>query len=124
MDNKPSITISFTMDSASLFDFNFVETGVAIQLASMEPYVDGTDPELVRGILETELASIEGRHKQKISFWQDVASMGPAFCGVSIDGTLKMSLILFNPPRKSDMLLDAITQQKAPPKVMRSYTPK
>lgn len=41
--------------------------------------VDGTDPELVRGILETELSSIEGRHKNKISFWQDVASMGPAW---------------------------------------------
>lgn len=41
--------------------------------------VDGTDPELVRGILETELECIEGRHKEKVSFWQDVASMGPAW---------------------------------------------
>lgn len=41
--------------------------------------VDGTDPELVRGILETELECIEGRHKDKVSFWQDVASMGPAW---------------------------------------------
>lgn len=30
--------------------------------------VDGTDPELVRGIMETELSSIEGRHKKYIGF--------------------------------------------------------
>lgn len=41
--------------------------------------VDGTDPELVRGILETELDSIETRHKNKIGFWETVASMGPAW---------------------------------------------
>lgn len=41
--------------------------------------VDGTDPELVRGILETELVSIEQRHKKVINFWDMVASMGPAW---------------------------------------------
>lgn len=41
--------------------------------------VDGTDPELVRGILETELISIEDRHKKVINFWDMVASMGPAW---------------------------------------------
>ena len=41
--------------------------------------VDGTDPELVRGILETELVSIEGRHKDKIGFWETLGSMGPAW---------------------------------------------
>lgn len=41
--------------------------------------VDGTDPELVRGILETEMTSIDDRHKKKIGFWQDVSSMGPAW---------------------------------------------
>lgn len=41
--------------------------------------VDGTDPELVRSILETELVCIEDRHKDKISFWENVASMGPAW---------------------------------------------
>ena len=39
-------------------------------------------------------------------------------CGVSIDGTLNTSLILFNPPKKSDMLLDARIQQNAPPNVI------
>lgn len=41
--------------------------------------VDGTDPELVRGILETELISIEARHKKVIGFWDTVAAMGPAW---------------------------------------------
>lgn len=41
--------------------------------------VDGTDPELVRAIMETELISIERRHKQKIGFWDNVAAMGPAW---------------------------------------------
>lgn len=41
--------------------------------------VDGTDPDLVRGILETELVSIEERHKKVIGFWDMVAAMGPAW---------------------------------------------
>ncbi len=41
--------------------------------------VDGTDPELVRAIMETELISTEERHKKNIGFWQNVGSMGPAW---------------------------------------------
>lgn len=41
--------------------------------------VDGTDPELVRAIMETELVSVEGRHKAKIGFWENLGSMGPAW---------------------------------------------
>ncbi len=41
--------------------------------------VDGTDPELVRGILETDLVSIEARHKKVIAFWEKWAEMGPAW---------------------------------------------
>lgn len=41
--------------------------------------VDGTDPELVRAIMETELVSLDDRHKKKIHFWEDVAAMGPAW---------------------------------------------
>lgn len=41
--------------------------------------VDGTDPELVRSIMETELIAIEGRHKNTIGFWENLASMGPAW---------------------------------------------
>ena len=41
--------------------------------------VDGTDPELVRGILETELMCIEDRHKKVIGFWEKWAELGPAW---------------------------------------------
>ncbi len=41
--------------------------------------VDGTEPDLVRGILETDLVCIEARHKKQIHFWEDLASMGPAW---------------------------------------------
>ena len=41
--------------------------------------VDGTDPELVRGILETEMDSIDNRHKKNIGFWTDLGGMGPAW---------------------------------------------
>ncbi len=41
--------------------------------------VDGTDPELVRAIMETELISMDNRHKATITFWEDIGSMGPAW---------------------------------------------
>lgn len=41
--------------------------------------VDGTDPGLVRSILETELVYIESRHKKTIGFWEKVAALGPAW---------------------------------------------
>ena len=41
--------------------------------------VDGTDPELVRNIMETELASVDKRHNEKIGFWGNMAGMGPAW---------------------------------------------
>ena len=41
--------------------------------------VDGTDPEFVRSILETELECINTRHKEVIGFWENLASMGPAW---------------------------------------------
>ena len=41
--------------------------------------VDGTDPELVRAIMETEMICIENRHKKVIGFYETLASMGPAW---------------------------------------------
>lgn len=41
--------------------------------------VDGTDPELVRAIMETEMVNCEERHKGKIAFWDDVNAMGPGW---------------------------------------------
>ncbi len=41
--------------------------------------VDGTDPELVRGILETDLSCMEDRHKEVCAFWEKWAELGPAW---------------------------------------------
>lgn len=41
--------------------------------------VDGTDPELVRNILETELTFIEVRHKSNVGVFEFISAMGPAF---------------------------------------------
>ena len=41
--------------------------------------VDGTDPELVRGILETDLICIEDRHNKIIGFWEKWGELGPAW---------------------------------------------
>ena len=57
---------------ASELDDEFLKKGILL-------IVDGTDPELVRAILETELVSTEERHKLKINFWQDLGSAGPAW---------------------------------------------
>lgn len=41
--------------------------------------VDVTDPDLVRGILETDLINLEARHKKVIGFWEKWAELGPAW---------------------------------------------
>lgn len=41
--------------------------------------VDGTDPELVRNILETELAFIEDRHKANQNVFETMGALGPGF---------------------------------------------
>ena len=41
--------------------------------------VDGTDPDLVRAIMETELSAIESRHKTICAFWDKWGEMGPAW---------------------------------------------
>lgn len=59
-------------EAAGEIDDAFLRKGILL-------VVDGTDPELVRAIMETELTSMEDRHKKRISFWEDVGSMGPAW---------------------------------------------
>lgn len=59
-------------EAASSIEDAFLKKGVLL-------IVDGTDPELVRNILETELTCIGERHKKKISFWDNFAAMGPAW---------------------------------------------
>jgi chemotaxis protein MotA len=41
--------------------------------------VDGTDPALIRSIMETELASMEGRHSSGIRIFVNIATLAPAF---------------------------------------------
>ena len=41
--------------------------------------VDGTDAELLRSILETEIAFVENRHRDNQKFWETVAELGPAW---------------------------------------------
>lgn len=59
-------------EAAGDVDDAFLKKGIML-------VVDGTDPDLVRGILETELVSIDDRHKKNITFWDNVAGMGPAW---------------------------------------------
>ena len=59
-------------EAANGIDDNFLKKGVLL-------IVDGTDPELVRSILETELSCIEDRHSSVVGFWDSLAAMGPAW---------------------------------------------
>lgn len=59
-------------EAANDVDDEFLKKGIML-------IVDGTDPELVRSIMETELSAIDGRHNEKISFWANLGSMGPAW---------------------------------------------
>lgn len=59
-------------EAAGDIDDPFLQKGILL-------VVDGTDPELVRAIMETELISMEDRHKSRIGFWDDLGAMGPAW---------------------------------------------
>lgn len=50
----------------------FMKKGLAL-------IVDGADPELVKGIMETEMYHIEERDKMRVKFWQDFGSYAPAW---------------------------------------------
>ncbi len=41
--------------------------------------VDGTEPDLVRNILETEIIAIEARHNEVSTFWAKIGEMTPAW---------------------------------------------
>lgn len=57
---------------ANNIEDDFIKKGIML-------IVDGTDPELVTSILDTELESINDRHKKVITFWENMAAMGPAW---------------------------------------------
>ena len=59
-------------ETANGIEDEFLKKGIML-------VVDGTDPELVRGILETDLNCVEARHKTVIGFWDKWAELGPAW---------------------------------------------
>ena len=69
-------------EAAGNLEDDFMKKGIML-------IVDGTDPELVRGILETELNSIDERHKLRSGFWD---SLGPKM-GVALITTFYGSML-------------------------------
>lgn len=59
-------------DAAYHLKDEFLQKGILL-------IVDGTDPELVRNILETELAFVEERHKEGQSIFETMGSLSPSF---------------------------------------------
>ena len=59
-------------EAANNIEDDFLKKGIML-------VVDGTDPELVRGILETDLLCLQDRHKKVIGFWEFWAEQGPAW---------------------------------------------
>lgn len=59
-------------EAATTLEDPFMKKGILL-------IVDGTDPDLLRAILETELLCIEERHKKVIGFWSTMNAMAPAW---------------------------------------------
>ena len=73
-------------EAAGSIDDEFLKKGIML-------VVDGTDAELVRGILETDMLSMEERHKKTISFWEFWGEQGPAW---GMIGTLLGLIAMLN----------------------------
>jgi chemotaxis protein MotA len=78
-------------DAAYQLKDEFLQKGILL-------IVDGTDPELVRNILETELAFLEERHKEGQSIFETMGTLAPAFGLIgTIIGLINMLKQLDNP---------------------------
>jgi chemotaxis protein MotA len=74
-------------EAANGVEDDFMKKGIML-------VVDGTDPDLVRGILETDVVCLEDRHKKCIGFWEKWAELGPAW---GMIGTLVgLVIMLYN----------------------------
>jgi chemotaxis protein MotA len=74
-------------EAANGIEDEFMKKGIML-------VVDGTDPDLVRGILETDVMCLEERHKKTIGFWEKWAELGPAW---GMIGTLVgLVIMLYN----------------------------
>lgn len=78
-------------EKANELEDDFLKKGILL-------IVDGTEPELVRNVLETELSFIEGRHKTNQGFWETLATLAPAWGMIgTLIGLINM-LKLMNDP--------------------------
>lgn len=59
-------------ESGNNIEDEFMKKGIML-------IVDGTDPELVRNILETEMVNVDTRHQSIIQFWKGLGACGPAW---------------------------------------------
>ena len=59
-------------ESSNNLEDEFIKKGIML-------IVDGTDPELVRSILEAELINVDARHQENIGFWKGFGALGPAW---------------------------------------------
>ena len=78
-------------EAANNIEDEFLKKGIML-------VVDGTDPELVRGILETDMVCLEERHKTVIGFWEKWAELGPAWGMIgTLIGLINMLKLLDDP---------------------------
>ncbi|MCL2707484.1 MAG: motility protein A [Defluviitaleaceae bacterium] len=78
-------------ESTNSMDDQFLKKGINL-------IVDGTDPELVKGIMETELAYIEERHGEVAAVYEFMAQQAPAWGMVgTMVGLILMLLKLDDP---------------------------
>ncbi len=78
-------------EAANNIEDDFFKKGIML-------VVDGTDPELVRGILETDLYCLQDRHGKVVGFWEKWAEMGPAWGMIgTLIGLINMLKMLSDP---------------------------
>ncbi|MDD4569153.1 MAG: motility protein A [Tepidanaerobacteraceae bacterium] len=78
-------------DAAYQLKDDFLQKGILL-------IVDGTDPDLVRNIMETELAFLEERHSEGQNIFQTMGQLAPAFGLIgTIIGLINMLKNLDNP---------------------------
>lgn len=78
-------------DAAYHLEDDFMKKGILL-------IVDGTDPELVKSILETELTFLEERHREGQSIFETMGTLAPAFGLIgTIIGLINMLKQIDNP---------------------------
>ncbi|MEW6723380.1 MAG: flagellar motor protein [Bacillota bacterium] len=89
-------------NDAEGLDEPFLQKGIQL-------VVDGTDPELVRSILETELAFLEDRHKAGQGIFETMGALAPAFGMIgTVMGLIQMLKNLDTPETIGDGMAIAL----------------